>query len=409
MLWRPACRSAVFIACAAASCLAQAQAPAVPPVDPYTSGEPAAMARVGYPSFGPFRFGQLCTSEDVQKLLADEPLLWLETSHFRIGSALPELACASERDKDRRGQQREELRQLAARLPTVKPDAGRLDPWLRLHLLGSRAEQIYADVSRNLGCSDGDFPAAPGDDPRDAARFRGLGPFLGNPQKFTILLLQRTASLQRYTAAYQGWATGRPTTHHDHAFGTAFFGACLESDGGLLRDDLALHTHLAYHVAHNLYTSYRAYGHNLPAWLVTGLAHRHARAVSTRYPIYDLRPAGDPDGQLYAAWERRRGVLLREGRFEPLATFVARMDVKSFTMDDHLQCWAFVDWLMTSQPQATMRFLSAMKDPFHGRMRFPTDEELLLRQQQAMARAFGADAAGLEQAWRRAPVPFPKR
>lgn len=382
-------------------------------VDPYTKGDPDAVRAAGYASLGPFPFGTNHASTDIEVLLPNEPLLWLETAHFRIGCALSPRVLPSDndrhRDKEALASVREELQRLARRLPTLRPDTNRLDPWLRAHLIAQRAEDVYQEVQGNLGCSDADFPAAPGDDPRQAATFRGLGPFLGLPQKYTILLLQKSASLSRYTAAYQSWSTPSPQRYSDHRFGSAFFGACEESDDSLLRQDLALRTHLTFHVAHNLYQSYRSYSHNLPAWLLTGLAHRHARRISGRYPIYDLRSADGAELLAYASWEQRAKTLPRSKDLEPLTTFLDRMDVGTFTARDHLQCWALVDWLMTQHPKATMQFLHAMKDPFHDRLRFPTDDELLARQRATLVQLFGGGAAALEERWRRAPLTVAKR
>ncbi len=388
-----------FLAAASVVLPAQQRAPQMPPpVDPYTQAGPAAMAAAGYVSFGPFPFGNNHDSAEIDALLPHEPLLWIETAHFRIGCALAPREVG--KDKAWVGKLRAELEQLAQRLPRIDPDAKRLDGWLRAHLVAQRAEQVYADVLRRLGRSTADFEAPTGHDPRAPRAFRGFGPYLGLPQKFTVLLVQRSASLAKYTAAHHGWANRRPTRFHDHKFGCAFFGAAEESDGGLLADDEALRTHLTFHVAHNLYTSYRSYGHNLPAWIVNGLAHGHARQVSTRFPVYALGHGPGSAPKDYLAWSERWPQMLKNGQFEALPTFVERMDVDAYSMDDHLQCWALVDWLMAARRSETMLFFERMKDPFHERLRFPTDGELFLRQREAMREAFGTDAAGLEAAWR---------
>jgi hypothetical protein len=373
-------------------------------VDPYTTGDAAVMAKAGYVSFGPFEFGTNHTSDDVAALLPTEPLLWIETAHFRIGCALPALPITGSKDREWVTKVRQELQQLSLRIPNLRPDTARLDPWLRVHLIAHRVETLYTTVQASLDCSDTDFPKSPGDDARQPDTFRGIGPFLGMPQKFTILLLQRSASLQRYTSAYHGWGTDKPSLHNDHRFGSLFFGACEESQGGVLGGDLAMGTFLAYYTTHNLYQGYRAYGHNLPAWLITGLAHQKARQVSVRFPIYDLRDGNNQDGRHYPQWDKRWPTMLRTKKFEPLNTFVERLDVDQFAMDEHLQSWALVDWLMTQHPRETMRFLHRMKDPFHERLRFPTNEELLRRQRLAMQEAFGTDAMGLEGQWRRMPL-----
>ena len=56
--------------------------------DPYTRGDPAAMEKAGYVSFGPFEWRAGHTTDDVRRALGGSPL-FVETAHFRIGCALP--------------------------------------------------------------------------------------------------------------------------------------------------------------------------------------------------------------------------------------------------------------------------------------------------------------------------------
>lgn len=400
---QPVARALAAAALLFATAPAPAQARAAVPaggVDPYTRGDAALMAKAGYVSFGPFPFGHRCTSDEVGALLVDEQLLWVETAHFRIGCSLPDLPLSGDKDREQMAKLGEELQRLALRLPGIRGKTAGLDPWLRLHLTAQRAEDVYRDVQQVLGCSDADFPAAPGDDPRQPSTYRGRGPFLGNPEKFTVLLVQRSVSLQRFTAAYHGLGTSRATVHHDHEFGSAFVGLAVESDGGRLRHDLALRKQLTFHVAQNLYNSFRSYRHNLPAWLINGLCQHHARRVTTRFPVFDLRSTADPDGKQYATWDKRATLLMRERRFEPLGTFCLRMDVHGFHLDDHLQSFALVGWLLAEHPTGLREFLQRMKDPFPDLHRFPTPEELAARQHQAMLHCFGCDAAQLDERWR---------
>lgn len=394
-----------WVGCRTAAVLALLPMAAQTLRDPYCVDD-AALARAGYVSHGPFAFGNLHDSDQVQALLPDEPLVWLETAHFRIGASLS--PCRLEGDKQWLLQVQEELRRLALRLPLVSADVRQLDPLLRAHLVAQRAEDVYADVQAVLGVDDNSFPRAPGDDPRRPGTFMGLGPYLGMPHKYTILLLRQSQSLARYTAAYHGWATTQPVRHHDHAFGTAFFGAAEQSNCGLYGSDVALRTHLTFHLAYLCYTSYRAYGHDLPAWIPVGLAWWHARKISTLVPIYDLEP--DAAGhRRYAQWQKRLPVLLRKDGLPPLPALLQRMDVDSFTMDEHFAAWAMIDQLLRCQRPQFVRFLNRMKDPFHDRLRFPTLEELQARQREALQLAFGVDAQGLAAVCRRQSPPGRRR
>ncbi|MFY9342882.1 MAG: hypothetical protein WAT39_10355 [Planctomycetota bacterium] len=363
------------------------------------------MAKLGYTSFGSFPFGAEHGTDDIVELLGDEPLIWIETAHFRIGCALGPLPLRSVEpwgDAWITGV-REELRHLHRKLPRFDRETLGLDRWLRAHLMAQRLEAIWTDVCRNLGVTDADFPAAPGDDVNDPICYRGAGPFLGMAGKFRVLLLGRTTSHARYTRSWQASEIAEPIRDHDRGSGSLYWGAAADAADGLLRDDLAMHCHLAFNVAHNLYSGYRGYSHDLPAWLVTGLAHRHARAVSARFPVYDRAHAHDrTDRGEFWQWDQRLPGLVRNDVFEPLAEFVERGTPGTFSLEHHIQCWGFVDWLMTAQPAATIRFLRAMKTPFHLRTRLPEPAEVNARQHHLVRAVFGCDWAGLQAQWYRA-------
>lgn len=384
--------------------VAPAQAAAAAATDPYTRGEAAAMARAGYVSFGPFAFGTGHDTQDIEELLGGEPLLWVETAHFRIGCALGPLPM---RSADPWGDEwlrrtRAELRRLAARLPRVDEATKQLDPWLRAHLLAMRLEELHAEVMANLGVDDASFPVARPDDVTLPTTYRGAGPQLGMREKFRVLLLRRGASHARYTRAFQDHEIAEPVRDHDAAFGSLYWGGSEEADQGLFRDDLALQAHVAFNVAHNLYSGYRDFSHDLPAWLVTGLGHWHARAVSPRFPIYER--AGDQDRRLrsdFWQWQQRVRALARTGAFESVASLSAREQAGSFGLEQHMQSWAVVDWLMQTRKAELMRCVHELKEPFHARTRLPTFAERLERQAAVLRRVFGVDAAGLGEQWRK--------
>jgi hypothetical protein len=135
---------ALFAAITAVSGGAQA------PADPYSRGEPAALARVGYTRLGSMPFGTGHNSRDIEALLPGEQLLWIKTAHFRIGCALPPADLGV--DLRRRNLQAE-LVELAGLLPRVDAKARRLDRWLRVHLVAWRAERLYAAVQGLPGCT----------------------------------------------------------------------------------------------------------------------------------------------------------------------------------------------------------------------------------------------------------------
>ncbi|MFY9344435.1 MAG: hypothetical protein WAT39_18220 [Planctomycetota bacterium] len=366
--------------------------------DPYTRGDAALVRRAGYASLGPFPFGCQHGTGDIERLLGDEPIAWLETAHFRIGCALAPLELRGERDWVEGT--RKELAELKRRLPAVKADTRDLEPWLRTHLVALRCEAIYAEVSRHLGVTDATFPPAPGHDPREPAKYFGLGPHLGMPEKFAVLVVGKGSSLARYAKQYMGGReTTEPIRHYEQ--GSAMvFAIAEDSTDGLMRNDHALHSQLAYNLAFQLYNGYRGYAHELPAWLSLGLAHWHARRISPRFPAYERRLGGEREASDFWKWNERSAGLLRTGAFEALLALLERQDATAFGMEQHLQAWSFVDWAMTQRPKALATFVHEYKAPFHGGRRKPLPADFDERAAASWRLAFGADVGAVEAQWR---------
>jgi len=370
--------------------------------DPYTKNEPARLAKLGYDNLGPFAFGTNQTTGTIEELLGTEPLMWVETKHFRLGCALPAMKVKG-REAWRRDWQKRvyvEIAELRKSLPGIKKKPKELDPWLRTHLFAMRLENIYSDVLDNLSVEESYFEAKgiPATVPAD---YRGEGPFLGMKNKFTVLILRTKSSHARYTNAYHGFEMTEPIRIYDNQFGCMYWGCSTESANGLFHLDPALHAAVAFNVAHNLYTSYRGFSHDLPAWLSTGLGHWHSRKVSPRFPTYDRKNAEDEDPRSgFWQWDVRVHGLVKNEVFEGIEPFIDRKDAGKFGVEQHIQSWTFVDFLLANKKPQFAKFVSRLKDPFHARRRLPTAQEMQIRQRDAVTAAFSCKIEALEGAWR---------
>lgn len=368
-----------------------------------TDGQAKALAKAGYENLGPFAFGTDQTTGVIEELLGTEPLMWIETRHFRIGCALPPLKVKGREDWRPEWTKlvKAELVELRKLLPKIKKKPKVLDPWLRAHLYAYRLEKLYSEVLDVLGVTDDWFTDRSGN-PADSKTWRGLGPYGGMPEKFTVLILRSAASHGRYLSAYHGMQMSEPMRVHDNKFGCLYWGCSLESANGLLANDLALYANLAFNISHNIYTGFRAFGHDLPPWLATGLGHWHARRVSPRYPVYDRRDDRDKDERsAFWQWDYRVYGLVVNEVFENCAPFCERPQASQFGIEQHMQAWALVDYLLHSHKPEMAKFLYALKDPFHGRLRMPTAEDLINRQRDALQNAFGCEHSELDAKWRK--------
>src|SRR5262245_14144841 len=151
-------------------------------VDPYTRGEEAALAKLGYVQYGPFVLYDQVRTEQVEEALGQVAFLWLETAHFKIGSNLRTYKQVGDVREDDKLEA--ELKRLKKRLPYfAQLPRNKLDPWVRLHLFAQRLEEQYAEFQQRFGLSDGPA-AARGKDGFEP----GTGPYLGMDQKHVVLL-----------------------------------------------------------------------------------------------------------------------------------------------------------------------------------------------------------------------------
>jgi len=372
------------------------------PGDPYTAGDDAALKAAGYVSLGPFAFGDDHTTRDVELLLGDEPIHWIETEHFRVGCAVLPLRI-KDGPKEWRQSVRKELRRLRERLPAVPRTVLDLDPWLRTHLIAQRLEDCYGEIQRDLGVADADFPTVPMDPNGPPAEYYGAGPYLGMAQKFSVLIVRRVASNARYTRAYGGQESIEPLRLNFYEYGA--LGLCLseETSLGVARNDEALHTHLVYNVVANLLNGYRGYNHDLPAWLTFGLAHWYSRRICPRYPAYERKVDDTAPVSSFWKWGERAQGLMRHQAFEAIEDLMMREDVTRFGMEQHIHMWFLVDYLMAAHREPTMGFLHDMKDPFHGALALPDHDELMDRQWERFRQRYGCDPAAIEAEWRKYP------
>ena len=132
-----------------------------PGEDPYTRSQPETLDALGYVRIGPMPWGSTDTTA-LSAELGDPDLRWIETEHFRLGCSLAEVAVRQ--NKRMRSSLGDDLEELAAKLPQLRPQAVRkLDPWLRAHLFAHRLECLYERVEDmiSFGGQRTDHPTLP--------------------------------------------------------------------------------------------------------------------------------------------------------------------------------------------------------------------------------------------------------
>lgn len=349
-------------------------------VDPYSKGDPAVLAELGYSSLGPFPFGDGFASDDVQSALGGIPMLWVETAHFRLGCSL--WPYTVDEDQLERDKLKADLQRLKKVLPSVKSGARELDRWLLLHLWAQRLEELFTRFTELVGLTGADLDE--------------LGPFLGQRSRFTVLLLQKESELGRYSSHFLKRDSHTSLRWYLHGAGTLFFGIAFESLTGTYDNDSALHCAVANALGHNFVDGFRGYTFQSPAWWKHGVAHVLSRELDPRYNVYGggLGAHGeDEDGW---NWEPRVRARVRHEYFPSFEEMFVWPDDESLKAPHHMMAWSRARFLLADPAEARC-FMLALKAPLPRGV--DEAQAMLERQRAALAECSGVGLAELEAAW----------
>src|SRR5262245_2724004 len=394
MMPRPlaAIAAAMAMALFAAVAGAQGQTPAPKeddevaktPVDPYTGGDLTVLVAGGRVGYGPFAWAAGKRTEDIDRVLGNGRVLWLETEHFRIGCNLRAEALPTEAEP--RKALLDECRVLHKKLPKIQERPKRLDPWLRVHLYAERAEATYRELEAMLGEHV---------DPKSTLRTPPGGKYLGLPDKFLLLLFQKKSDLARYLDRFCGVQGDRSYGHWFPQTSQMVF--ALSAEGLEVPDDAALHSHFVYGLVGSLVTGYRGFTYQLPPWFSEGLAHCFSRRVDTDYINITV---GDADGVAAKdqhEWERKVRARVQHAQTTiPLDTMFGWQKLEDMGYHGHLQAWSRVSFLMSIAPTKVGELLYRLKSRAPGTAAAELREVTVA----GLHEGFGLDAAAFDAQWR---------
>jgi hypothetical protein len=357
--------------------------------DPYTGADPQLMAAAGIVSYGPFPWADGHRSEDVDRVLGENRLAWLETAHFRIGFNMKSIPLPD--GSAPRKALLEEIKALRKKLPKIPEKPKRLDPWLRLHLAAQRCEKAYSDFQQLLGATDADFPAK--------GKLPGEGAYLGLPDKFLVLLFQKRSDMARYMDRFCGRKAEASFRHyHPTTFQMLL---AIAADGLPEFDEAGLHGHMIYALWHNMLNGYRHYSYPLPHWFAEGVAHWYARKVESDFlniQIRDDEAVADEKQTNWPVKVRRRAQ--HDGTWFPFEKMAAWEKWEDLGYHAHSQSWSRVDYLMSLDRQKVGEMLRKLKSvPPDGTFEAQAPQLRVLAQRLVFD-LFELDAAQFDQKWR---------
>lgn len=381
--------------------------------------DPERMAAAGVVNHGPFPFFN-GDSAEVQAHLGVKTMLWLETTHFRIGSDLKDWRIPVEEKKAYRA----ELERLAEKFPAVDPKkTAVLDRALRIHLFAERLERMYADMLDLVQCTDAQFMELPPEEtfleawqgdwnkrleeefnarparPPEWPNWVDMGRYFGMPMKFEVMMLHYEGDMERFKRDYIGHENTHPQRWHctvkvevgQPKSRCLWFGFSTEAEE--MDKDQHVHNTLLHNVGVNMLDAYMLYLVEAPFWLRMGLGHWLTQRNSTDFNFYDL----DEGAAEMGADERNWPVAVRKlAVADEAPSFLQLAKLQSFGemgLNDHLVSWSKFCFLREKDPAACAKFILLLK-------KNPSFTANLDAQREALQQAYGWTLPQAEEAWK---------
>jgi len=359
---------------------------------PWCKDDPALLSRAGLVGHGPMDVGppQADGRRGSQAIVEELPAsqwVFLESAHLRLASALGSES-VSGRDRERVEADLARLREV---LPDVPRKARKLDPWLRAHLTVMRAEELYARFQALLAVSDADFPER-----RGAGPFMGDGPYLGEREKFDVVVHASRRSHQAFTLAMCGVSITDSLRWHLNPPHKLI--VSIQAEDADLGTDRGLESHLAHNLSHMWLCAYKHFSYDPPIWLDEGLAHLIEKEVDPESTTTDGDEGAMREVSAPKDWPARAARLAATGK---APTFAQLLHAKSFSeleMDAQVCAWSRLRFLADEHPAELAAFLGGVKGQLDD-AGYPSGEDLPGLQRRLLKELWGWTPADFDAAW----------
>jgi glutaredoxin len=355
---------------------------------PWCKNDPQLMKAAGVVSHGPMPIGTK-TSVEFERELPAAQWIFLESAHIRWASSLPEQKV----DLENRERVEKELARLRVALPSVPKEVKKLDPWLRLHLIAMKGEDVYARFQEVLRVTDADFP----EERRADGPFMGAGKYLGEKDKFEVTLHSNRATHHLFTKEFSGAQVTNalrwhfPGLHKMHASLP-----CEDSD---LKQDEWLFPHIAHNLSHLFFSAYKHFSYDPPLWLDEGLALCLEKEIDPRATTNEGEEGSFRDATYPQDWFDATRKMLARGRQKTLAQLLYEKEVGALDRDALFTTWSMVRFLLDTQPEGLAKLLGGVKGQL-DEQGVPTGRDLPGLQRRLFKEIWGWTPQSFDELWR---------
>jgi hypothetical protein len=355
---------------------------------PYCREDPALMAAAGVVSH---RGGTIAdrTGEELAAKLPASRWLFLETAHLRWASALGDSAVDA-RDRER---VEAELARLRTALPDVPSKPRKLDPWLRLHLQAMKGEEFYARFQALLQVKDTDFPA----ERRLDRPYMGAGPYLGEKDKFEVVLHVSRENHRRFTESFSGVAVNDSFRWHFPGLHKLLVSVPVEDAD--LKDDRGLWPHVAHNLSHAFLCAYKHFSYDPPVWLDEGLAQALEKEFDPQSRTTEGEEGSLRDTKAPADFAAAATKLVATDKAPRLSVLMNAKDYSELGTDGAVAVWSITRFLLDAHGEKYARFLAGVKGQLDANG-MPSGEDLPNLQRALLRELWGWSPLELDDAWR---------
>ncbi|HEV8113041.1 MAG TPA: hypothetical protein VGR31_09720 [Planctomycetota bacterium] len=358
-------------------------------VCPWCKNDPAVMSAAGVVSHGPIAIGPK-GSEALAAALPAGSWIFLETAHLRWAFALgPETVVIDEKKRVR-----SELARLKKVLPSVPTDSAKLDPWLRLHLLAMRGEELYARFQQLLQVKDADFPESRS----NTGPFMGNGRFLGEKEKFEIVVHPSREMHRTFTVDFSGVSVTDSFRWHfkdQHKLLVSIPG-----EDGDLRHDRWLFPHVAHNLSHAFFCAYKHFSYDPPVWLDEGLAHVIEKEIDPASVTTDGTEGATRETHSPPDWTDAARKLVARGKAKSLAELMHAKEFGELDVDAHVTAWSMIRFLIAEHPDQLAKILGGVKGQLDANG-IPTGKDLPDLERKLLKETGGWTPQSFDEEWRK--------
>lgn len=299
--------------------------------DLYTGEGPKAMARLGVVGYGPLVWADHKRTTDIEKVLGEGRVLWMETEHFKIGCNFGFVGAP--KDSVARRLLKGEMKRLNKKCKKIPASKSKMGPWLRMHIYAQRAQDMLVEFAELSG-------------------HKGKGGHLGQKEKFLLLLFQKKSDLARYMSTFGNRKSEQSQRLQHYATGHFSVVMTAEGDDGP-RDCETVNAQFRFFLTQMFCDATGG----APLWLSYGMAHLAERKVPCNMINCGIKANESVDPSSQYQWEKK---MMKRAKHEALCIpFQDLCRESDLGFYGHVQAWSRVGFLMQDRDKFA-KFLQAV-------------------------------------------------